>query len=185
MECSPLSLVAVVESASRIGGLAAALPNGSVRGRKGNLISLGPNDAFMHEVGSQNMRRKYEATTENDRQILIALGKAPARARDASALMRIGIDFDNTIVSYDALFYRAALEKSLIPVGLPQSALVSRLLREWQRGCLTKNQGLYLWARMGDAATYPGAIEFAYRAGAGFPPAIVSHKTKHPFLGPQ
>ena len=33
--------------------------------------------------------------------------------------MRIGIDFDNTIVSYDELFYQIAQEKKLIPAELP------------------------------------------------------------------
>lgn len=102
--------------------------------------------------------------------------------------MRIGIDFDNTIVSYDALFYRAALEKSLIPAGLPQSKLS---VRDYLRGignedAWTEIQGYVYGARMADAAAYPGAIEFMRLAREhGVPLAIVSHKTKHPFLGPQ
>ncbi len=32
--------------------------------------------------------------------------------------LRIGIDFDNTIVNYDDLFYQAALEKRMITSGI-------------------------------------------------------------------
>src|SRR5262245_43078397 len=34
-------------------------------------------------------------------------------------VMLIGVDFDNTIVSYDALFHRIATERDLIPADLP------------------------------------------------------------------
>ena len=33
--------------------------------------------------------------------------------------MLVGVDFDNTIVSYDALFWNVALEKKLIPESVP------------------------------------------------------------------
>jgi len=73
-------IVAVVEEHSRIGGLGGSIAEwlGAQRGVKGNLISFGTDDAFMHEVGSQNYaRRKYGLTTENiAREILVALGKA-------------------------------------------------------------------------------------------------------------
>ena len=36
-------------------------------------------------------------------------------------MMLIGIDFDNTIVCYDRVFHKAALEKGLIPADLPPS----------------------------------------------------------------
>ena len=35
--------------------------------------------------------------------------------------MRIGIDFDNTIVCYDDVFHKAASLQGLIPEGLPSS----------------------------------------------------------------
>ncbi len=33
--------------------------------------------------------------------------------------MHIGVDFDNTMVCYDAIFHRVCLEKGLIPSEIP------------------------------------------------------------------
>lgn len=102
--------------------------------------------------------------------------------------MRIGIDFDNTIVSYDALFHRVALEKSLIPAEVPPSKLAVRdyLRRMDKEDAWTEMQGYVYGARMADAAAYAGAIEFMRLAReACVSLAIVSHKTRHPFLGPK
>ena len=35
--------------------------------------------------------------------------------------MHIGIDFDNTIVCYDKVFHKVAIEKGLIPEDIPPS----------------------------------------------------------------
>ena len=40
--------------------------------------------------------------------------------------MRIGIDFDNTIVSYDELFHKVAVEQALVPANIPKSKLAAR-----------------------------------------------------------
>jgi len=102
--------------------------------------------------------------------------------------MLIGLDFDNTIVSYDGLFHQVALEKSLIPADVPQSKLA---VRDYLRGvgkedAWTEMQGYVYGARMVDAAPYPGAIEFMRLARqGGISLAIVSHKTRYPFLGPR
>ena len=37
------------------------------------------------------------------------------------APLRIGVDFDNTIVCYDQVFHQVALEQGLIPPTLPVS----------------------------------------------------------------
>ena len=34
--------------------------------------------------------------------------------------MVLGLDFDNTIIKYDELFYKIAFEKDLIPADLPK-----------------------------------------------------------------
>jgi len=34
-------------------------------------------------------------------------------------VMRIGVDFDNTVICYDKVFHAAAVEKGLIPGGPP------------------------------------------------------------------
>ena len=35
-------------------------------------------------------------------------------------MIKLGIDFDNTLIIYDALFKKAALEKNLIPLNFPE-----------------------------------------------------------------
>jgi hypothetical protein len=102
--------------------------------------------------------------------------------------MRIGFDFDNTIVSYDELFFNVATEKSLIPASLPQSKLAVRdyLRKVDDEDSWTEMQGYVYGARMNDAVAYAGAIEFIRLArDCGIAMVIVSHKTKHPFMGPK
>ena len=41
-------------------------------------------------------------------------------------MKKIGLDFDNTIVSYDNLFHKIAAEQKLIPRNFPQSKLLIR-----------------------------------------------------------
>ena len=102
--------------------------------------------------------------------------------------MRIGIDFDNTIVSYDALFHQVALEKQLISPSVPKSKLAVRdYLRENNKEDLwTLMQGEVYGSRMGDAIAYPGFFNFAKQAQeCGHQIFIVSHKTRYPFAGPK
>jgi hypothetical protein len=102
--------------------------------------------------------------------------------------MRIGIDFDNTIVSYDALFHQVALEKQLISSSLPKSKLAVRdYLRESNKEDLwTLMQGEVYGSRMDDAIAYPGFFKFAKQAQeCGHQIFIISHKTRHPFAGPK
>ena len=102
--------------------------------------------------------------------------------------MRIGIDFDNTIVSYDALFHRVALERGVVP---PDTAATKLAVRDYLRrmdkeAIWTEMQGYIYGARLDEASIYPGVVEFIRGADeAGHRVAIVSHKTKFPFLGPQ
>ena len=102
--------------------------------------------------------------------------------------MRIGLDFDNTIVSYDALFHKVARERDLVP---PETAINKVAVREYLRridkeDAWTELQGYVYGARMDEAEAYPGVIEFLrWAEQAGHDLAIVSHKTKYPFLGPQ
>lgn len=102
--------------------------------------------------------------------------------------MHLGVDFDNTIVCYDALFHKVALEKNLIPADVPvnKSDVRNYLRRVGNEAAWTELQGYVYGARMSEAAPYPGVIEFfqACRT-AGIPVSIISHKTKHPFLGEQ
>ena len=102
--------------------------------------------------------------------------------------MRIGIDFDNTIVSYDALFHKVALEQDVIPARLAPTKLAVRdyLRRQDREDVWTEMQGTVYGARMDEAAAYPGVIEFLrWARGEGVALSIISHKTRHPFIGPK
>jgi hypothetical protein len=96
----------------------------------------------------------------------------------------VGIDFDNTIVSYDALMRRAAVDRALIAEaeGRTQTKKdVRDLIRqlpdgeiEWQ-----KLQALVYGPMMRDAQPVEGAGAFIRRCRAkGIPVFIVSHKTE-------
>ncbi|MFM9970253.1 MAG: haloacid dehalogenase-like hydrolase [Burkholderiales bacterium] len=102
--------------------------------------------------------------------------------------MRVGLDFDNTIVSYDRLFHKVALEGGWIPADTPVSKVSVRdhLRRIGKEEIWTQMQGTVYGARMAEAEAYPGAKEFLrWAREQGIPVCIVSHKTKHPFLGPK
>lgn len=101
---------------------------------------------------------------------------------------RIGIDFDNTLVNYDALFHRVALEQQVIPASLAPSKVA---VRDYLRGIgrepvWTEMQGTVYGPRMDEAQAFPGATEFLRWALAhGIEVYIISHKTRFPFLGPK
>jgi len=100
--------------------------------------------------------------------------------------MHIGIDFDNTIVSYDSLFHRAALERGLIPPDLPatKSCVRDHLRRAGREDDWIKLQGCVYGPRLSEAVPYPGVLRFfegCRRAGIGL--SIISHKTRLPALG--
>jgi hypothetical protein len=100
--------------------------------------------------------------------------------------MRIGLDFDNTIVCYDDAFYRAARERALIPADVtPTKDGVRNWLRAAEReDDWTALQGYIYGARMDLAAAFPGVRAFMREAAeAGCAIRIVSHKTRHPYRG--
>src|SRR6185437_9193133 len=102
--------------------------------------------------------------------------------------MRIGIDFDNTIASYDGVFRAVALERGLIPPNLAsdKNAVRDYLNSSGRADDFTELQGYVYGARMDLASPYPGFAEFVATARkAGHDLFIVSHKTRHPILGPR
>ena len=99
----------------------------------------------------------------------------------------IGLDFDNTIVCYDQIFHKAAVERNLIPKDIsPFKESIRDYLRsidrekEW-----TLLQGYVYGARMEEALPFPGLLDFLQTVKQlGFKITIISHKTKTPYLGP-
>lgn len=102
--------------------------------------------------------------------------------------MLIGIDFDNTIVSYDSLFHKVATEQGVIPADTARNKVAVRdhLRAIGREAVWTEMQGYVYGARMAEAEAYPGVLDFfrwAREADVGL--CIVSHKTLHPFIGPK
>ncbi|RLB83500.1 MAG: haloacid dehalogenase-like hydrolase [Deltaproteobacteria bacterium] len=101
--------------------------------------------------------------------------------------MLVGVDFDNTIVCYDQVFHRVALEQGLIPAEVP---ITKAGVRDYLRRCgnedaWTELQGYVYGACMHDTLPFPGVLEFFARCkGHGISVCIISHKTRHPFQGP-
>ena len=94
----------------------------------------------------------------------------------------VGIDFDNTLVAYDALIHQVAVERGLIEPGTDAAKRTVRdRIRlmpegeiEWQ-----KVQGLVYGPRMAQAQLMPGAADFIRQCRArGWPTYVVSHKTE-------
>lgn len=95
----------------------------------------------------------------------------------------IGVDFDNTLVSYDLLIHRAAVQRGLID---PATDAYKRTIRdrirmrpdgevEWQ-----KLQALVYGPLMPQAQLIAGVSDFVLACGRrGYRIHIVSHKTEH------
>lgn len=103
-------------------------------------------------------------------------------------MIHIGIDFDNTIICYDSVFYRVALEQNLIPRELnPNKTAIRDFFRaQGKEDVWTELQGFVYGSRIDLAAPFEGVGEFFSRAqNLPCKLSIVSHKTKHPYLGPK
>lgn len=102
--------------------------------------------------------------------------------------MHLGLDFDNTLISYDTLFKKVALEQGLIPPEIDSNKnAVRNYLRladredEW-----TKLQGEVYGGRILEAVPYPGMKQaLQLISSLNIPLTIVSHKTRTPFMGKQ
>ena len=102
--------------------------------------------------------------------------------------MRIGVDFDNTIVSYDLLFYKVASEAGLIPPDIARTKLGVRdyLRKIGKEDLWTEMQGYVYGARMNEAIVFPGVPGFlSWARDQGVIVPIISHKAQYPFLGPK
>jgi hypothetical protein len=101
--------------------------------------------------------------------------------------MILGVDFDNTIVRYDELFHRIAVERGLIPATL---AVRKNEVRDFLRRCgqeqaWTELQGYVYGPRMPEAQPFPGVLEFFTGCvRRKLPLYIISHKTRAAVAGP-
>jgi len=100
----------------------------------------------------------------------------------------LGLDFDNTIVKYDKLFHRLALEKGLIDTCIPKqkTAVREHLIKRGQENMFTFLQGEVYGNRISEAEPAIGMLEALRQAKEnGAELLLISHKTKYPFKGPK
>jgi len=101
--------------------------------------------------------------------------------------MRIGLDFDNTIVCYDEAFYTLALEGQSIPANLPRTKehVKAHLQAQGRNDYWTELQGLAYGPRMESASTFPGFEKFLsdVLSATKAEVFIVSHRSPKPYSG--
>jgi hypothetical protein len=102
--------------------------------------------------------------------------------------MILGLDFDNTLIRYDELFYQVAFDKGLIPSDLSKTKNTVRdYLRqagneeEW-----TLLQGEVYGSRIQEAIAFEGMQEALKKISTQSERIfLVSHKTRTPYMGQQ
>ena len=100
--------------------------------------------------------------------------------------VHLGLDFDNTIVNYDKIFHKVAVEKSLIPsdVAVSKNAIKDFLLKSNKEDIWTEMQGYVYGLRMLEAEPFLNIINALKDVKRkGFTISIVSHKTQYPYIG--
>lgn len=103
-------------------------------------------------------------------------------------MMHIGLDFDNTIVTYDSLFHKYALAEGLIASDVAMNKQVIRdTIRELPEGNdkWTVLQGVVYGLKMDEAEPADGVEGFleACHSTNEVELSIISHKTLYPAMG--
>jgi hypothetical protein len=100
--------------------------------------------------------------------------------------MRIGIDLDNTIISYDAQFRSAALGRGLIAPQVPaqKNAIKHAIQKHQGNDAWTQLQAEVYGPMLAQARPFDGVKDFfRHCRAANYPVCILSHKSRHPALG--
>lgn len=100
--------------------------------------------------------------------------------------MRIGIDFDNTIVCYKEAIARLAIERLEVPenVDLTKSAVRDYLRLSGREDEWTEFQGTLYGPGMKYGRPFNGLIEALKSLKAlGFSLSIISHRSRYPYAG--
>jgi hypothetical protein len=101
--------------------------------------------------------------------------------------MRVGIDFDNTLVCYDDVFLKAALESQLLSRQFSgnKQEVRDQIRLDAGEAAWTKLQAEVYGRRMSEARMIEGAAEFvAACRNSGAPVHIISHKTQYAAADP-
>ena len=100
--------------------------------------------------------------------------------------MRIGLDFDNTIVCYDQAIAKLAEDLFELPSDLPRSKIALRdfLLSSGRESDWTAFQGELYGPGMRYAIPFKNSVEvMTSLVSAGHTLAIVSHRSREPYAG--
>ena len=100
--------------------------------------------------------------------------------------LHIGLDFDNTIVLYDEIFYNYALEKNYINPSIEKTkkAVRNELIKQGNEPLFTEIQGIVYGKLISDAPIQDGFIQALVKLyNLNYKISIVSHKTKYPIIG--
>ena len=100
--------------------------------------------------------------------------------------MVIGVDFDNTVVCYDGIFKRLAVELGLVAERSfsDKVSLRDKLRAEGREDDWTLLQGQVYGPGMSAALPFPGVVDFFVRCRERkISLYIISHRTKTPYLG--
>ena len=102
--------------------------------------------------------------------------------------MILGLDFDNTLIRYDELFYQVALDKGLIPSDLlkTKNAVRDYLRQAGNEEEWTLLQGEVYGSRIQEAIAFEGMQEALKKISTQSERIfLVSHKTRTPYMGQQ
>ena len=103
-------------------------------------------------------------------------------------MIKLGLDFDNTLIDYDEVFYEVALEKKLIPEGIEKTKVeVRNYLKDiGKEEDFTLLQGEVYGSKIHLAKQSIGMLEtLKIIKNQNIELFIISHKTKHPYAGPK
>jgi len=99
----------------------------------------------------------------------------------------IGLDFDNTIVSYEKVYRRLvdAHGAKIVPGRSAKNILRDHFHRRGEADVFTRIQGEVYGPGLADAEAYPGFSSCLEQLTAdGWKVVVISHRTKYPLAGP-
>jgi len=99
----------------------------------------------------------------------------------------IGLDFDNTIVSYEKVYRRLAEKHGaeIVPGQSAKNILRDHFHRKGEADIFTRIQGEVYGPGLAEAEVYPGFSSCLEQLTAdGWKVVVVSHRTKYPLAGP-
>lgn len=98
--------------------------------------------------------------------------------------VRLGLDFDNTLVNYDQVFFERALALQWIGPEVEPSKKAVRAALAPDRW--TELQGVVYARHVAQAVPTPGVLDFLAECRArNIHVSVISHKTRYPVIGPR